>query len=129
VQQDRVKKLEGAVIVANEHLLKSQTSHIGLDAKVTVLQGRIKDLESKWEWINKQGEDYDVTMGLIQERLDTMEESVDSLTKGVTRCDRVHHQESRHPRVSQRHVNHLYNRVNNVEDHLLLAGWVPRVPH
>ena len=128
VQQDRVKKLEEAMIIANEHLLESQTSHIGSDAKVTVLQVRIQDLELKWEWINKQGEDYNVTMGLIQERLDTMEESVDSLAKGVVCCDRVHHQESRHPWVSQRHVNHLYNRVNDIEDHLLLAGWVPRVP-
>jgi len=87
VQQDRVKKLEEAMIIANEHLLESQTSHIGSDAKVTVLQVRIQDLELKWEWINKQGEDYNVTMGLIQERLDMMEESVDSLVKGVARCD------------------------------------------
>jgi len=127
-QLDRVKKLEEAVVVANENLLESQTSHISLDAEVTVLQGRIKDLESKWEWLNHQGEDSDVTMGLVQERLDTMEESVGFLVKGVARCDRVHQQESRRPRVSQRNVNHLYDRVNDVEDHLLLAGWVPRVP-
>jgi len=57
-----------------------------------------------------------------------MEESVDSLAKGVTCCDRVHHQESCRPRVSQCHVNHLYDQVNNIEDYLLLAGWVPRVP-
>jgi len=86
-QQEHIKKLEKDLAFANKHLLESQMSHISLDMEVVVLQLHIKDLESKWEWLNSQGEDSDKSMERVQKCLNVMDESRESLDKKVYCCN------------------------------------------
>jgi len=138
------------MVTTAEHLLESQTSHISLDVEVITLQGWVKDLESKWEWLNLRGEDIDKSMERVQEHLDEVESSLDAVVKGVARNNKARKwtnawSHSCSDTSCRQHLGleHTNTCIDDLEDHLMLeihcshcddrtcgpSGWTSVVPH